>query len=373
MNKRQISILVVTLSIVLMGYLTMLFLNSQKSFPDKRSPVIPDRYVKAEMVDYKSVISPVMATGRMSSSQTVDIVSEASGMMERGDVIFKKGEAFKKGDILVKIYDDEALLALKAHKSRFMNSLALILPDIKVDFPTKYDAYLGFFNNISLDNDLPVLPKITENNLKIYLASKNILNDYFTIKGEELHIKRYVIRAPFDGAILSVSQELGSFAGLGARLAKIINTSNLELELALSDIKSQWVSIGDKVKIRTSESNAIIEGQLIRKSDFIDEDTQSRSVYVKINKGINKIVWGQYMEAEFAGKEIKSAMEIPRNAVFNYNQVYIVSEGKLHKKEINIIKQNDTSVIFDGLDKDIFVVTEPLIDARENTEVKILK
>jgi multidrug efflux pump subunit AcrA (membrane-fusion protein) len=373
MKKRQVSIVIITLAIITMGYMTMLFLNSQRSFPERRSPVIPDRYVKAEMVDYKKIISPILATGRMTSSQTIDIISEASGKIESGNILFKKGEAFKKGDVLVKIYDDEAQLALKARKSRFLNSLALLLPDIKIDFPSKYDAFIAFFDSIKLDNDLPNLPNITGEKIKIYLASRNILNDYFTIKGEELRVKRYVIKAPFDGALLSVNQEVGSYAGMGARLAKIINTGNLELELPIKDSKSKWVAIGDKVKIITNKLFTGIEGKLVRKSDFIDISTQSRTVYVKITKGFEKIVWGQYMEAQFEGKPIKAAMEIPRNAVFNYNQVFIVFEGKLFKREVNIIKQNDTSVVFDGLENNVFVVTEPLIDARENSEVKILK
>jgi len=372
MKRRQITILVITLSIVIMGYLTMLFLVSQKSYPKRRTPVIPDRYVKAEKVTYESIVSPVFATGRMSSSQVIDIVSEASGKIENGNVLFKRGQSFKKGDVLVKIYDDEAQLALKARKSRFLNSIALLLPDVKVDFPSSYEVFKTFFIDIKMDEDLPDLPKIKNDKMKIYLASRNLLNDYYTIKGEELRIKRYVIRAPFDGSLLAVNQEVGSYAGMGARLAKIINTSKLELEVPVIDNKSQWIEIGDNVKISINDNSRELMGRVVRKSNFVDPNTQSRILYVKIVKGVDNIVWGQYMTAEFEGKSINSAMEIPRNAVFNHNQVFVVKNGLLSKMKINIIKQNDTSVVFDGLSEDVSVVVEPLIDARENTKVKIL-
>jgi len=373
MKKRQTIILVITVSIIIMGYLTMLFLASQRTLPKRQAPVVPDRYVKARLVSYNSIISPVVATGRITSSQVVDVVSEASGKIEKGSIMFKKGQSFKKGDVLVKIYDDEAILALKAKKSRFMNSLALLLPDVKVDFPSQYDNYRAFFNNIELDKDLPELPKIANEKMKIYLAARNLLNDYFTIKGEELRIKRYVITAPFDGALLSVNQEVGSFAGIGARLAKIINTDKLELEVHVSDVKSQWINIGDKVNISVNGNLKALKGKVVRKSNFIDERTQSRSVYVKVLQGLDNIVLGQYMTATFEGKEIHNVMEIPRNSVFNHNQVFVVTDSTLHKKNINIIKQNNTSVVFNGLEEGIDVVIEPLIDARENTKVKILR
>lgn len=373
MKKRQIIIVLITLSILLMGYLTMLFLISQRSLPERRDPIVPDRYVKAEKVIYRSIKSPVLATGRMSSSQTLNVVTEASGKIEQGDILFKKGEAFKKGNILLKIYDDEAQLNLKAKKSRFMNTIALLLPDIKLDFPDYYDKFLGFFNDISINKDLPKLPILLNEKLKIYLSAKNLLNDYFIIKGEELHLKRYVIRAPFNGTLIDVNQEVGSYAGMNSRLAKIINTDKLELIVSVRESMSQWINKGDKVKLKIKSSSKIINGIVVRKSDFIDENTQSRSFYVRIIKGKDKIVWGQYMNAEFEGKKVHNVMQIPRNAVFNHNHVFIVSNGKLFKREINIIKENNKSIVFYGLKKDVYVVIEPLIDVRENSEVKILK
>lgn len=373
MKKRQVSIIVITLSIILMGYLTMLFLISQRSLPERRNPVVSDRYVKAEKVVYKTIKSPVFATGRMSSSQTLDIVSEASGKIEQGDVFLKTGEAFKKKDILLKIYDDEAQLVLKAKKSKFMNTIALLLPDIKLDFPDYYNHFIEFFNKISIDKDLPELPVLKNQKLKIYLAARNLLSDYFIIQGDELRLKRHTVKAPFDGAFLVVNQEVGSYANMNARLAKIINTEKLELVVSVKESVSKWVSKGDKVVINMKNSTKLINGVVIRKSDFINENTQSRSLYIRITRGKDKIVWGQYMHAMFEGKPINKVMEIPRSAVFNHNQVFIVSDNRLFKRKINIVKENSVSVIFDGLKQGVYVVTEPLIDVRENTEVKILK
>lgn len=350
----------------------MLFLISQRSLPKRRDPIIPDRYVKAEKVIYKSIKSPISSSGRMSSSQILNVVSEASGKIEQGDILLKKGESFKKGDVLLRIYDDEAQLNLKAKKSRFMNTIALLLPDIKLDFPDYYHKFRSFFNDISMNKDLPELPKLSNEKLKIYLSARNLLNDYFIIKGEELRLKRYVIKATFNGTLIDVNQEVGSYASMNSRLAKIINTDKLELVVSVKESMSEWINKGDKVKLNMKSSLDVINGIVVRKSDFIDENTQSRSFYVRIINGRNKIVWGQYANAEFEGKEINNVMEIPRNAVFNYNQVYVVFNGKILKREINIIKESNKSIVFNGLDKSVYVVTEPLIDARENSDVKIL-
>ena len=61
------------------------------------------------------------------------------------------------------------------------------------------------------------------------------------------------------------------------------------------------------------------------------------------------------------------------NAVFNNNEVFIVEDGKLAKREINILKINETTLIFNGLDENTDIVVEPLINAVENTEVEIAR
>ena len=80
----------------------------------------------------------ISATGRLSSQEEVDLSSEVQGKYYRADVVLKEGTNFKKGDLLVRIFDEEAKNNLKASKSRFMNGIAGILPDIRIDFPESY-------------------------------------------------------------------------------------------------------------------------------------------------------------------------------------------------------------------------------------------
>lgn len=66
-------------------------------------------------------------------------------------------------------------------------------------------------------------------------------------------------------------------------------------------------------------------------------------------------------------------MEIERKAVFNRNEVFIVQDSLLAKKDIKIEKINKDKIYFSGLTDGTNVVSEPLINASENTKVEILK
>ena len=66
-------------------------------------------------------------------------------------------------------------------------------------------------------------------------------------------------------------------------------------------------------------------------------------------------------------------MEIPRKAVFNQNEVFIVQDGLLGRREIMIEKINKDKIYFSGLEIGVDIVAEPLINASENTKVSILE
>ncbi len=116
-----------------------------------------------------------------------------------------------------------------------------------------------------------------------------------------------------------------------------------------------------------------MRGMVVRKADFVEASTQSRSVFVRVRDFSNDdLLAGEYKVVEFPGQKIDGAMEIPRNSIFNSNEVFTVVDGELKKAEITILKTNETTLLFNGLDEGTMVVVEPLINVRENLAVEVL-
>jgi membrane fusion protein, multidrug efflux system len=175
---RRIVIVAAFIFIVGLAFGIMKFLIAQKEDPFSRPAVVSKRFVKTEKVDYKTIVSPVKAPGRVNSLSNVDIISEASGKLNVSNIPLKEGAQFSTGDILFTVYPDEAALALKSRKSQFLNQLANLLPDITIDFPEYEKTFRNFFNAIDINQNLPKFPAINEEKLKIFLSSRNVLSDY---------------------------------------------------------------------------------------------------------------------------------------------------------------------------------------------------
>ncbi len=370
--QRKLTVVVSIIAILLLAYLAMSYFESQKETPETEIPAEVARKVKAETVKYEKVSYTVTSTGRLGSQSYVDIISEVQGEILPGNVALKKGQRFKKGELLIRIYDEITDYNLKAAKSRFQNSIANILPDFKIDYPDDYQMIKDFFDAVKIDKPLPELPEIKSDQQRIFLASRNILNDYFSIKSSEIQLGKHRIYAPFSGTYTDVMLEVGSIANPGSRLARIINTGMLELEVPIPVDDVKWIEKGDKVMLTSEDGTGEWSGKVVRKADYVDRNSQSVSVFISLqNNPNNPLYEGQYLKASFDGEITSNAMEIPRRAVFNNNMVFIINDSTLRKAEINILKINQQSMIFNGLDEGAYVVMEPLINVVEGTTVEI--
>jgi len=375
MNWRKLIISSLAIIVIVsLGFFLNGMFSGMAEPPEERQKEEVKLYVKTQKVAYSTNSANIVETGRLSSQQNVVLSAEVQGMILTGNVLLKEGTKFNKGDLIILIFDEEAKNNLKASKSRFMHGLAGILPDIRIDFPESYQKYQDFFNSIKIDKPLPELPALDSDKEKVFLASRNILNDYFNIISAEVRLAKYKLYAPFDGTFTAVYQEVGSVANPGSRIASMIRTDKLELEVPVRIEDAYWIHISDEVKVSTKDGHVHWNGKVVRKSAFMDPSSQTLTFYVSLNSKPGKPLYqGQYLRAEFESKTLHNSMEIPRNAVFDKEMVYIVVNGKLKKNKVDILKTNETMVFISGLPEGAELVVEPLVNAKEGFNAEIIQ
>lgn len=364
-------IVVSVLIILLVAYGLMRFLVAQKEAPPVRRTIEARRFVKVEPVRYQLIAAEVSEMGRFASVSEIDIVAEASGKIETRKVALKKGSKFSKGEVLFEVYPDEAILSLQARKSQYQNTLAGIIPDLVIDFPEAEEAFTAFFTSIEVNKALPPMPKINDDKLKIFLASRNVISEYYSIQRDELQLKRRTVRAPFNGTYKEVYMEQGAYTNTGGRVARAIQTDHLEMEVPVVREDAVWINLGDPVKVVSEVRSLSWKGKVIRKSQFVDENTQSQTIFISITPNKNQaLLAGEYLQAIFPVRPIENVMEIPRNSVFNSDEVFVVRQGRLAKEKIEVIKVNERTLIFKGIPEGDTIVVQQLINVSEGTVVQ---
>ncbi|PLX25015.1 MAG: hypothetical protein C0599_01445 [Salinivirgaceae bacterium] len=370
--KKFYQIFAAVVIMIVGGFFLMELFASMAEEKPKEKQITPKRFVEAAPVYFKDYTTNIVASGRVMSSEQVNLSSEVQGRIAEGEVLLRKGASFKKGQVLVRIINPENTYNLKSQKSNFLNLLANALADLKLDYKESYNTWYDFFVSIKVEEPLPELPQIDDEQLKIFLSSRNILGNYYSIKSFEERVKKQVVVAPFNGSFTSVNLQEGSVANPGSIIGTIINTGYYEVEVPVEKNDIRWIKKGQSVKvIAESGYTDTLQGKIIRVAEFIDMQTQTIPVYVRIASVEGLTFEGDYYNCIFDDIKVKNSMEILRSAVFNHNEVFLVREGKLVKHAININKITEKTLFFSGVPEGDTIVTEALINANENMKVEV--
>ncbi len=351
-------------------FLTVLLMKNQPQ-AQKQQKQQSSLHVEAQKVVNEPVESAISHRGRISSYEMVTLSAEVNGRIMEGNVLFKEGQQFKKGELLISIYNDDIQASLTASKSNFLQKLSAVLPDLKIDFPEEYKKWNGFFNSIEVKTSLPPLPEIQSDKEQVFMSSKGILSEYYSIRNQEINLNKYKIFAPFDGSFRDIQRQTGAVSNMGATLATIVRTDRLEMKVPVPPSDAKWIEPGLHVTI-SGEDNHTASGIVTRVADFVDETTQTVKVYVKyIPKGKQAFKIGEFAVVTFdIDKQVKG-VKIPRETLIDGEKVYVIQNGMLRLKEITTERKLNDHVIISGLDDGTLVVIESLVDVSEGDKVKI--
>ncbi|MEQ6165667.1 MULTISPECIES: HlyD family efflux transporter periplasmic adaptor subunit [unclassified Ekhidna] len=365
MKKRQ-SIILIAAGIIVASFGISEYLGSLKEEPVVRKPPQAKKYVTTTPVRYKDLKTDVITFGRVENAQVLDLISEVSGRMSQGSVRLKEGESFKKGTLIYKINDEEASLNLKSQKSNFLRDLAGILPDLKIDFGDNYDKWQAYFEALDIEKSFPELPEVKSTKEKTFLATKGIYSSYYSIKSSEAQLAKYRYYAPFSGSIMEVAMQSGSFVNPGTRIGKILRSGVYEMKASVETRDIPWIQVGSPVEIYSKESQQYWKGEVTRISDYVNQNTQSVDVFITIYPNGQKIYDGQFFQAAIPARTVKDGMIMPRNAIYNGNEVFVLEDSLLKKKSINVVRLSEEDAIFNGLEQGQELVVEPLLGAYNN-------
>ena len=352
---------IIPVAIVGAGILLMSFLSGFGEEPPKTKPPVKAKSVEAMIVQPGSNSADVTVYGRLNSSQPVILTAEVEGTLKKGDVLFRPAQKFSKGDLLIKIDDSQATLDVKSAKSDFLNSLAQVLPEIKIDFPDNYDLWQNYFNSISFDETLPEMPKAKNQKIKLYLTRYSIYKLYFSVKNLEIRHSKHYFYAPFDGAVISADVREGSVARPGTRLGQIINLSSMEIELPVQAVDLNWLDKSGEVVLSSDAISEKLSGKIVRIASAIDENTQTVPVYVSPLKRVGAAYNGLFFKAVLPGKIVENSVRVPRKSVYKGEYVYTIRNAQLSLEKLEIVRgEPDYLIVKDSFNAGDTLVTEIL-------------
>jgi len=191
----------------------------------------------------------------------------------------------------------------------------------------------------------------------------------------QLRLERTNLSLPFDVLITSENVDLGQYVVTGQSLGKGYGTNSVEIEVPLMDSELAWFDVFEnsifsnggsnsakgapaEVKATFAGTEHTWKGNVVRTTGQVDKMSRMISVVVEVPKPFDvlnsrpPLLPGVFTEVLIQGNTLRNAVAVPRDAIREGNQMWIVNGNRLGVRPLKIVRadKNFAYVVSDDLD-----------------------
>lgn len=370
MNSRKIALSIIGGLLIIGSFFGAKYIVNSKTTPKPR----PEKVVKTVMVEtVKNGNVPIIvpANGNLVAKRRVELYAEVQGVFKSGNKLFKPGQEYRAGEILIRIDAAEYYANVQSSKSNLYNLITSIMPDLRLDYPEVFDKWQSFLANFDINKSVPPLPEMNTDKEKYFISGRGILTNYYTIKNLEQRLAKYTIAAPFNGVLTEALVTEGTLVRSGQKLGEFINTNDYELEVAISKTYSDLLNVGEVVQLKSIDNNKTYQGKVTRINGRVDLASQTITAFIEVKDP--DLREGMYLEAHLKAKEEPDAIEINRSLLLETEQIYVVRDSVLDLIPVKPVYYSDNSVVLKDVPEGITILSKPVMGAYAGMLVKVFQ
>ncbi len=228
---------------------------------------------------------------------------------------------------------------------------------------------------------------------QLLAAEARVISAESALSKSKLELERTRILAPFAGRVMNKMVDVGQVVGRNSQLAEVYAVDYVEIRLPLRNrdlafidlpedyrFSSEQQADGPEVAIHSELAGGTTWiGKVVRTESAIDESARQLHVVAQIDdpfgsgaEGRTPLKIGQYVTAQLGGKELATALVIPNRAIYQGSYVYIVEDGVLQRRDIDIAWQNQSEALIErGLEAGDRLVLTPLGQVTSGVRVSV--
>lgn len=292
--------------------------------------------------------------GRVKPTEQVEISSTVSGRIL--SVAAAEGELVTEGTPLL-VIDDTQQRATVAQARSQLNGAEAQRNKAQVDLE-RAEALTASVSQRSLDD-----ARLAAETAQEEVDRLSSLLD----QAEDL-LAQHIVKAPFDGTILSRGADAGQVVSSSTPLFLIADLATLHAEASVDELYASEMRRGLPVMARPAGHSELIEGEVIHVSPSVDASTGGRLVRVSLpGAGERNLPVGLTVMLNIEVEARDNAITIPREALAAAGQpaVYVVEDGRAVLRPVQYIDwPSDRLMVTQGLSGgETLIVDSTLVEA----------
>lgn len=318
--------------------------------------------VSVEDIQLKSIEEFVSTTGSVYPVVDVELLSEISAAYfleknPRTGRLWQLGDKVKKGDLIVRLEDEE-----------FVNSVKLEVQELNLELAKS-----------ELDKQTSLYEKggVTLKELKD--AGASYVNARYSLENAQIQIKKTKIISSFDGVITDLPfYTQGSDLPSGSSIVSIMDYKNMFLDINLPEKYLDRIKVGQKVRLTNyTIPDDTIQGNISQLSPAINADTRTFKGNIMVNNPELLLRPGMFVKADIVIASKDSVIVIPKDIILSRQRgmtVYVVDRGIAMERVIFTGLENNEEVeVTRGLSENQRIVTEGFETLSHEAKVSIIK
>ncbi|UCC98090.1 MAG: efflux RND transporter periplasmic adaptor subunit [Phycisphaerales bacterium] len=376
------------LLIVLLGIAATITFIKLKKPPERAEKDVQAPLVKVEQLRVSDIPMVVRGYGVVNPKVEVDIVPEVAGRVVSIHPEFKVGGLIRANDRILQIDPRD-------HESAVRQAAAGV-EDAKVKLDTEQaEADVARKEWSDLHPGVEPTSPLVLREPQIRKARAALESAEAQLATAKLRLERTSLSLPFDALIISEKVDLGQYVVTGQSLAKAYGTGAVEIEVPLEDDELAWFDVfensifsdGNRGAAKTTPAEVRAnfagaehtwQGRVVRTTGQVDRT--SRMVFIvvevsnplRVSDGRPPLLPGVFAEVLIEGKTLSGAVAVPRDAIREGNQVWLVNGNRLYIRPLDIVRvDKDFAYVISGVQDEALVVTSSLDTVVDGMEVRL--
>ncbi len=349
--------IILPLLVLIIGFTAFRMLTHLKKTPHRQQP--QQQGVLVDVIDLEAgnFQVTVHATGTVRAAHEIALIPEVSGKIISISPRLVNGGQFKKGETLLKIDPSNYQLAVeKAHAEIAQVEVALATERERAKIA------LAEWKRIDISGKGKPGPLVSRE-IQLKQQQANLAAAQANLKQAQLNLQRTELKAPFNGRISQKQVDLGQYVKSGSSIAKLSGTDRAEVYVPLPYTELEWLTIptansqqpGSVAKIFLPEQRqSLWQGKVLRSLGEIDPATRMATIIVAVDHPYQRelssqqpdLETGMFVDIQIKGKFLDNVISIPRKALRNNQQVWIIDkENRLKIKQVKIARREKEQLL----------------------------
>lgn len=338
--------------------------------------------VRVQTARFETVALNTKARGTVIPRTQSDLLAEVSGRVISVSSAMVPGGFFKRDEVLLKIDPLDYEVALERARAGVARATSE-LDNARKGYQRQLDLSEKQSTSASQRDDAQNRLRVAEASLR---EAKAVLTQ------SKRNLARTEVTAPYDGRVRRENIDAGQFVNRGALLASVYATDAVEVSLPIKDEELAYLDLPLSANEIPREALPTVvlradfaghrhswTGKIVRSEGALDPQTRMINVVAEVKDPYaadnNKppLVVGLFVEAEISGRKVPNIVRIPRAALRENDEVFLVTEGSvLEFQAVEVLRVVDDDVLIaGGINEGDQVCVSPFEAAVEGMRVRV--